>query len=202
MSFLLSKLNELEESEVDELYKEQLSTGEKLELEKALGCSIVQLKSKVEGWVTFFEKGDFKIGLGIGVLVNRRKNTVKKIPYVAVGYNPKLIQTKTPAEFTGSLELLENYLQGLSENSEETLSVPLRILEEARKATEAGKKFDWNSFPSRTYEITPDLSVRPNISDSGFSLIAYSPKEKRKYGIEILTNAAKLFEEHFKITPS
>jgi len=200
MSFLLSKLDELGENTVDELYNRQLSTEERLELEKALDCSVIQLESKVEGWVTFFKKGNFRVGLGIGVLANRRENTVKKLPYVAVGYDPQLIQSKTPPEFIGSLGLLENYLQQLSEKSEKSLSIPLRILEEAKTATELGKKFDWSIFSSRTYEIPPGLSVRPNVSDSGFSIVGYYPREKRKDGIRVLINAAKLFEKYFGIT--
>lgn len=200
MSFLLSKLDELDENTVDELYNKQLSTEEGLELEKALDCSVIQLKSKVEGWVTFFKKGNFRVGLGIGVLANRRENTMKKLPYVGVGYDPQLIQSKTPSEFIESLGSLEDYLQKLSEKSEESLSIPLRILEEAKTATELGKKFDWNILSSRTYEIPPGLSVRPNVSDSGFSIVEYYPKEKRKDGIRVLISAAKYFEEYFRLT--
>ena len=68
MSFLLSKLDELEERTVDGFYTNQLSPKERLELEERLGCSVTQIKSRIEGFVTFLEKKDFKAGVGIGFL--------------------------------------------------------------------------------------------------------------------------------------
>jgi len=197
MSSILSKVETLEDSTIDKLYYEQLRAKEKIKLEEELDCSITQIRSRIEGYITEMERGDeFRVVTGTGILGNVKEN-MKKLPFIAVSYRPKFL-LKPKTDVIGAVESMDDYLTKRAVDKYEiTIPVPLRILEEMNIANKLKEKVSWMATKT-TYKISDDMFIISSMSDNDFMMQAYFSPENRKNGIRTLTDIAKKFEEHFK----
>jgi len=192
MSSILSQLEKLEESILDNLYYKSLLPKEKLQLEEKMNCSITQIKSRVEGYVTDIKRKKYRVVVGTGILSGR--NVRGKFPYAAVIYEPELLMEKRK-ELKRAVKLTMTYLTGKASDVIPVLGVPLRVLEEVNIANVLGKRAMWIGFKD-IYIISEDLAIVYGFSGSGITIQAYFPRKERKKGIASLVNIAKKFESY------
>jgi hypothetical protein len=169
MSSILSKIETLEESTIDKLYYEQLPPKEKIKLEEELGCSITQIRSRIEGYITDMEREDkLRVITGTGVIGNAKEN-MRKLPFIGVSYRPNFL-LKSKTDLIGAIESIDNHLTGRAiDKYEITVPIPLRILEEMNVANKLREKASWMASKT-TYKISDDMFIISSMSDNDFMM--------------------------------